>query len=429
MRTAIATAALLLLGATPQHRLFKQPNLPSGGYALFEFAPASGAGMGTACACTTPTGAKGEVMTFTRASTAWCTKGNETSGIVNGDLVECASGQPRVMPGGDGTGGNGLAVWEARTNTALRSIALDDVAWVLQNLGAALPTRTANYAVAPDGTTTAERLEFAASAATQYSRIYQADGCPLATSSAGLYIKGTTTSGTIDVCLFGVNEGWRCTACAFVAGTWSRCLNENKAFTGAGTRYFAFGNDTLNNGGTTRVANDVLVWQADCQAGATIGPPITTAGTSATRVVEVPYLTLPTAPAATGVYSVAATVTTSKASTLNWAGATIYDGTGQPYVAMYNNTNMKCEQANVSVYTATRAALGPIATDKRIVCWNDGVTEQGIYDGTAFATPATGSVAAATAKRAYLGTLSTAGFELNGVIKRVCADPGATRCR
>jgi hypothetical protein len=66
-------------------------------YAFFEFAPASGAGMGTACACTTPTGAKGEALTFTRAGDATCSKqGLATTGIANGDLVACTGNQPRV---------------------------------------------------------------------------------------------------------------------------------------------------------------------------------------------------------------------------------------------------------------------------------------------------------------------------------------------
>ena len=58
------TSALLALALaqTPQHRLFMQPNLPRTTLAYFEFAPASGAGMTSACACTTPTGAKGEAL-------------------------------------------------------------------------------------------------------------------------------------------------------------------------------------------------------------------------------------------------------------------------------------------------------------------------------------------------------------------------------
>ena len=55
--------------------------------AFFEFAPASGVGMGEACSCVDVTGTKGEALTFTRASTATCVKGSPTTGIANGDLV------------------------------------------------------------------------------------------------------------------------------------------------------------------------------------------------------------------------------------------------------------------------------------------------------------------------------------------------------
>ena len=87
-------------------------------YAYFEFAPASGAGMTAACACTTPTGAKGEAMTFTRTGAATCSKqGLATTGINDGDLVTCASdNQPRVEPSG---GVLGLRVESAKTNPLL----------------------------------------------------------------------------------------------------------------------------------------------------------------------------------------------------------------------------------------------------------------------------------------------------------------------
>src|SRR5690242_20575791 len=79
---------------------YRLSRLGQDGDPTFEFAPANGAGMGAACACTNPTGSKGETMTFTRSSDAMCTKGNTTSSIANGDLVSCTTNQIRVMPGG-----------------------------------------------------------------------------------------------------------------------------------------------------------------------------------------------------------------------------------------------------------------------------------------------------------------------------------------
>src|SRR3990167_9115874 len=80
---------------TEDHGRIREYLLPVAGssYAFFEFAPSSGAGMPAACSGTTPSGAKGEVLTFTRNSTRYCTKGNETSGIANGHLVLLTTNQ------------------------------------------------------------------------------------------------------------------------------------------------------------------------------------------------------------------------------------------------------------------------------------------------------------------------------------------------
>ena len=81
MRTAIALVALALLtGATPRfHRT--NSRTPQGrsdrgligtSYAFFEAFPASGAGTLGVCATSNPSGAKNEVLTFTRASNGTC---------------------------------------------------------------------------------------------------------------------------------------------------------------------------------------------------------------------------------------------------------------------------------------------------------------------------------------------------------------------
>ncbi len=78
------------------------------GRAFFELAPSDGAGMGGVCACESIQGAKNETVNFTRSSAAYCTKHDELQNIVAGDMVLCAANQPRVMPGGDGTGAKAL---------------------------------------------------------------------------------------------------------------------------------------------------------------------------------------------------------------------------------------------------------------------------------------------------------------------------------
>jgi len=95
--------------------------------AFFEFAPASGAGMGTACACAAVTGAQGTALTFTRTGNATCSPlGLASSGITNASLVECSANLPRVESSGSVLG---LRVEGARTNVLTRFIDYANATW------------------------------------------------------------------------------------------------------------------------------------------------------------------------------------------------------------------------------------------------------------------------------------------------------------
>lgn len=280
--------ALALTQSSPQHRLFRQPNLPRQPLAFFEFANQAGTGMGSACACTTPTGAKGEAMTFTRASSGTCLKAGTTSGIANGDMVTCSTNQPRVMPGGDGTGGLGLLVEGARTNALLRSQELENAAYTWeQDTAPRTPTKTADQAVAPDGTTTAERGQFPATSGAQNSDFYQLVTVAGATDSwtCSLFVKGNASSGTSDLCRYN-GAAWSCADCAFVSGSWTRC---SIGGTGQTTtdRYCKFGNNSLQNGGVARSAVDVFLWGFQGEVGAFASSYIATTSAAVARAAEV----------------------------------------------------------------------------------------------------------------------------------------------
>lgn len=110
----------------PAGPLFTNP-ATLGSLAFFELAPASGAGMGAACACAAITGAKGETVTFSRAGAATCSPlGLATTGITTASLVECGANLPRVEASG---GVRGLRVAEQRSNALLRFIDLANAAW------------------------------------------------------------------------------------------------------------------------------------------------------------------------------------------------------------------------------------------------------------------------------------------------------------
>ncbi len=126
----------------------------------------------------------------------------------------------------------------------------------------------------------------------------------------------------------------------------------------------------------------------------------------------------------------AATVSSAQPSSHNWQAVALETVATVPLAAMYNNGGvaLSCQSYNATGIIATRAAAGAF-TDTRIVCFNDGVNEQGLYAGVAFATPALGTRTAPLAKRVYLGSDPASGFEINGTVKRVCIDPVDTRCR
>lgn len=409
----------------------------TGSYALFEFAPASGAGMGAACACTTPTGAKGEVLTFSRASTGWCTKGNETTGIVNGDLVECASGQPRVMPGGGGSGGLGLSIWEARTNVLLRSAEFDNAAWIKFAAGGSIaPVVTADFAVAPDGTTTAERVQFAAtSVITDNSSVYQ-QVVVAANVSVSLYVKGNGTSGTLAIGNFN-GTTYVVTACVYNSSTWTRCLNENATNPGANGAMVVGNGSTFGGFATSYPAHDVLMWGGVMEEGATSGPYITTAGTAATRVAELADLALTFGAGTTG-FSTAATYVSSVARYANQYPVTTAAGNRLPGVAAgstsysenyIDNANLlRCDVTASTPNTVDPFALvGATPGTLRMAVYNTGASLGQCIGGTCESESATWTPPAWL--RVRVGNYDATNSNANGVIKKVCVDPDSARCR
>lgn len=369
--------------------------------------------MGSACACAAVTGAKGEAMTFTRASTGWCTKGNETTGIANGDLVECGNNLPRIGTGG--TAGLGISVWEARTNYALRSAELGNAVWQKNAFGVATPTITDNQAVAPDGTTTAERVEIPATSggASQYSQVYQATGRPGGgdPASGGCYFRGNGTSGTINVSSDSVRID-----CAYVSTSWTRCIATDASDTSA---IVSFGNQNQAAGNT---AQDVFVWGCGFESGSSLGPYIDTDGTAATRVAELPYLTVPST-----------TITGSMAVT------TVTEASGWPGGRAIELSDGATESALLYTYYASGVifygSVGGINTfvnayggEVRLHAYwtGSGATAFVNYGG---AGDTAGSITIGTVDRVVLGSTYLGTAQLGGVIKKVCVDTDSTRCR
>lgn len=396
-------------------------------YAQFEFAPASGAGMGAACACTTPTGARGEALTFARNSVAYCTKGNTLADIANGDLVECAANQPRVMPGGDGTGALGLDVWGARTNEIPDSQALNAASWLeLKNTGTV--TVTANAAVAPDGTTTADRLEITATTGAQYAgRYYSA--FVSGDASASVYLKGNGTSGTLHLGVYDkLAAAYVCATCTYVAGSWTRCMNENVP-DGQNDGTVILGNMGSFCGGVAAGAQDVFVWQVDWQVGATMSPPIKSSGGTASRVAEV--ATFPLTLAGTTRSLAATYVPASRFIAIRPALLISVDADNDEaiYSTSAGATSTVTSNFRIATVANTRATTAAMSAGvpARMAGYYDGVSKAACLAGACLTTAASLTLMSGSAT-VRIGRGQTNNTEVDGTIKQVCVDPNAARC-
>lgn len=402
-------------------------------YAQFEFAPASGAGMGTACACAAVTGVRGETLSFSRNSVAYCVKGNTLSGIANGDLVECSANQPRVMPGGDGTGGLGLQISGARTNYIPDSQALNAVSWSeLKNTGTV--TVTANAAVAPDGTTTAERLQLPATSSAQYAGLLYSTTVE-GIHSAGVYLKGNGTSGTFHLGIYDkAGAVYVCSSCTYVAGSWTRCVVENVPDAqDQGTLLLGnMGNFCGNLGNPAMSAFDGYVWQVDHQVGTTIAAPIKTSGGTFTRPAELASFSLALSGATR---SLAATWVPPSRFTGSGAVRPVLmlsvdaDNDESVYATSTGTTSTVTSNFRIATTDNTRATTATMtgSVPARLAAYYDGTNKAACLDGVCLTTAATLTLMTGTAT-VHIGRGPSANTEVDGTVKRVCIDPSSTRC-
>lgn len=406
--------------------------------AFFEFAPLDGAGMGAACACTTPTGAKGEAMTFSRASSATCLKtvGAAPQSIANGDMVTCTSGQARVMPGPDGTAINGLLSETSRTNLAVRSQEFDNAAWTKGSVTIAAATVTADFGVAPDGTTTAERLQVAACPSVDTaSYVFQIGLGSTATYSTSVLCKGTSADQTISVCTQGAGGGSSCTAVTCLAAGW-RALSNTAAITTSGGPVIGCNNLSAYTGHSNTGAADVLIWGGGFELGPYATSYIATTSANVTRAGDAAgfftNLTWPASPtlshAGTYLAPPAAPATTNARPA------------GMLYVDANNNLdfyfgasaiNDSWIVAGVLKDTTSSPAI-TVSASNRLLQYYDGATAFSCVNGSCNSTnvvftPFSG--AANICVGTYGVTCGLQTYQGDGVTKRVCYDTSATRCR
>lgn len=409
---------------------------------VFRFAPPSGAGMTEECACVNPTGTKGEVLTLSRASAATCTRGPTASGIVDGALSYCDADEARVMRGGTGVGSKGILVETARTNIVLRSQELDNASWA--NTGAA-PVIRVDHGIAPDGTQTAEAIEFQAVADGSESGRFQLG---LGTSNPGvcsMYLKaappaggGPAVSGSIDMTTNATADP--CVTCSFNPDTWTRC-----ELTGVIATYLFIGNEPIGvcaAGG--RTAQNVYVWGVQCEAGDFMSSYIPTEGTTVARVQEDASFTLATTqnsasgismsgkwtsrgfPA--GAAGISGPVTIGTNASNYFRNAVVTNGT------VGNCGYISTGQNGTSAATSTLDASGG---DNRKDClwWGDIKRRQSIYNGVIGSTGTSASASywdwnVVKLQGEYTdATLTADRRRPNGVVKEVCVNNAPNKCQ
>ena len=393
-------------------RGFEQSN-----YAYFEFAPSSGAGMGTACACTTPTGAKGEAMTFTRAGDATCSKqGLATTGIANGDLVVCTANQPRVESSG---GVLGLRVEGSRTNETLRSQEFDNAAWVATVAGIAASTVTANFAVAPDGTATADRIQIPACPAVGNASGVNQNSLTIASpSSSSVYLKANAGTPSVSICMYGIATGTRaCTQFALNTSTWTRAVVPNVTNTGGMNMEIACENRTVSYTGATNTgAADILVWGAQSEGGSYATSYIPTVAAAVTRNAD---------SALTGTLSPGVGPSFCLAGSAEWPSSLVTTGV----VAQLGTAAPDLASIGRSTNTAASLVINATTTTPAVAAIGTSVSRALLADasGTRSAFWNAGSVAAPAASMTGSPTAVTIGA-VDSITTRVQVDPSPSRC-
>lgn len=398
--------------------IFSSPST-SGTGAFFEFAPSSGRGMTAACACTTPTGAKGETLTFARASVAECYSNDGQT------LTQCSSNQPLVSSGRVDSTLVGLWREEARQNDALHSRDLSQAIWVKTNMTCARTATGMRNDANGASTCTAS-----AANATVLQTITKA----AATNSTSLHIKRRTGTGGVDVT---IDNGvtWHSITSRLSSSVWKRVVPYPTAGCVGGNCIVVLGMlGTAANPvigirlQTSGDAVDVDFVQNEAGDGATT--PIVTTGTAATRAVDSATFSY-----TNGIGCLAARVTggatTASYALLSYVGGNQFAALGFGVRgATYESSVSAQWWLNPTNSSASNTFATPLGGSIYYMASQPSSTlTRTCLSGLCNQSATASLTYTSAAHTVYLGTSQVNAAHINGVISQVAIDPSRTGCQ
>lgn len=413
----LSLVVVLLAGqlAPPMH--FLQPNLGrqlAASGPLFEFAPASGAGMGTACAGAHVTGSKGEALTFSRASVGEC---YSTDGQT---LTQIASGNERVMSGDATDPTLGLLVEAvAATNDALQCRDMSNAAWTKTSMTC---TKTAT------GMRNDANGASTCTATGANGTVLQVVARAATAAAFSVHIKRRTGSGTINVTR---NNGTTWTAVTGLTAAWKRIVPTADTPGCAGGNCIVISQvaaSTLNPTVGIQIvtsgdAVDLDFAQEEANTKSQATSPIETTAGAATRAAE--HLTW-TPPAAVSVRPGCEAVTMVGSITSGYQSGieSVVGGTDYTVVG-WVAAAAKTETASPTV-TLTP---GGGASKDRIWYSHDGTNATACRNGTCTAPTASSTSPTTATKAAFnFGSGNGTNDPCQCVVKRIEIDPSPGKC-
>lgn len=380
--------------------------LPCDNFAFFEAFPANGAGTTGVCSASAPTGARGEAVSFTRATGAVCTtgtNGTRTAAIADGALVEMASGQLRQELDADGY--IGVRVELAATNLLTRFIAIDNAAWADVGTPTLTPGQTSPFS----GTYATSAVQIDDNNGAAFEGRSQA-----VTVSAGAaytmhcYVK----AGTLDQARLSL-DGTTANLTGLSTSSWSIITVTDASSSGVSISAQILAGDAAGDTGT------IIVGGCQVEAGSIRTSIIPTVGTTVTRNVELVSFA-PTWPTSASISWAANFVGTTPAS---GSAATALEFNGIPSLLNESGGNWRWFAGGVPQTVAISSATAGLRT----YAYHDGAVR-----GVAWASNAAGPTADVNAANKFATTLfigGSAGNRPNAIISRVCVDPDSSRCR